>query len=392
MPRPRTPLGTFGEIWHEQTGSGKTLARVKLRDDAGNRRKMSAVGESPAAATRNLKRKIAEMTRLVGERGEITADSTFERLAKVWLETIEDDAELSASTKYRYKKDLASLVLPAFRDFTLREMSVRRVDHFLRSQATKSYSRAKKAKVVLNLALGMAVRYEALERNPVRGTSRLRRPNRKPKSLDIETVQTVRDAVSGWRTGGGIPGPKPDGQLEVIIEVMLGTSARIGEVLAIRKCDVILDMEPAAVVITGTIIALSDRPTFRQDHAKTSTSERLVLPKFAADALRVRIAKIEAKDDEHLVFFSRNDTPLTPNNIAGCACVRPARRGTRRCDPTPARPAPDGETPRPARSQPCAGSPRPTTRTRARRCGDPCRRVRSRCGHGGWPRPARAPG
>jgi hypothetical protein len=30
-------------------------------------------------------------------------------------------------------------------------------------------------------------------------------------------------------------GPKPDGQLGAIIEVMLGTSARIGEVLAIRR-------------------------------------------------------------------------------------------------------------------------------------------------------------
>lgn len=316
MPRPRTPLGTFGEIWHEQTASGKTLARVKLRDDDGNRRKLSAVGDSPAAATRNLKKKIAEMARRNDGHGEITANSSFETLATLWLETIEDDVELTASTKYRYKKDLNTLVLPTFRDFALREMSVRRVDAFLRAQAKKSYSRAKKAKVVLNLALGLAVRYEALERNPVRGTARLRRPKRKPKSLSIETVQTVRDAVRAWRKDEGLPGPRPDGQLEVIIELMLGTSARIGEVLAIRKRDVFLDISPAAVMITGTIIALCDRPTFRQDHAKTATSERLVyLPQFAADALRERMAKIEEMDDDHLVFFSRNGTPLTPNNM-----------------------------------------------------------------------------
>jgi hypothetical protein len=29
--------------------------------------------------------------------------------------------------------------------------------------------------------------------------------------------------------------PKPDGQLGAIVEVMLGTSARIGDVLAIRR-------------------------------------------------------------------------------------------------------------------------------------------------------------
>ena len=57
-------------------------------------------------------------------------------------------------------------------------------------------------------------------------------------ALTIEQVEAIRRAVRGWRRGSGLPGPPPDGQLEQIIEVMLGTSARIGEVLAIRKCDV----------------------------------------------------------------------------------------------------------------------------------------------------------
>jgi len=35
----------------------------------------------------------------------------------------------------------------------------------------------------------------------------------------------------------GTSGPNPDGQLGQIVEVMLGTSARIGEVLAIRRRD-----------------------------------------------------------------------------------------------------------------------------------------------------------
>ena len=33
-------------------------------------------------------------------------------------------------------------------------------------------------------------------------------------------------------------GPKPDGQLALIFDVILGTGARIGEALAIRVCDV----------------------------------------------------------------------------------------------------------------------------------------------------------
>ena len=54
----------------------------------------------------------------------------------------------------------------AFEHCTLREISISKVDRFLKSQAKVSYSRAKHAKVVLNLALGLALRYEAISRNP----------------------------------------------------------------------------------------------------------------------------------------------------------------------------------------------------------------------------------
>ena len=55
----------------------------------------------------------------------------------------------------------------------------------------------------------------------------------------------------------GFAGPPPDGQLEQIIGVMLGTSARIGEVLAIRKCDVDVTGAPATIRISGTILPLT---------------------------------------------------------------------------------------------------------------------------------------
>ncbi|MFN8129893.1 MAG: hypothetical protein U0R28_13945, partial [Candidatus Nanopelagicales bacterium] len=84
------------------------------------------------------------------------------------------------------------------------------------------------------LAFGLAVRYEAIHRNPVRETVRLRKPPSTAMALTVDQVEAIRYAVRSWRRGAGLSGPKPDGQLEAIIEVMLGTSARIGEVLAIR--------------------------------------------------------------------------------------------------------------------------------------------------------------
>ncbi|WP_240916965.1 tyrosine-type recombinase/integrase [Nocardioides sp. HDW12B] len=104
--------------------------------------------------------------------------------------------------------------------------------------------------------------------------------------------------------------------MEQIIEVMLGTSARIGEVLAIRKCDVDVTVTPATVRICGTVVSPNGKPTHRQHHPKSQKSTRTVsVPSFAAEVLRQRLVLIAGEEPEHLVFFSRNHTPLTTNNV-----------------------------------------------------------------------------
>jgi integrase len=161
----------------------------------------------------------------------------------------------------------------------------------------------------------LAVRYDAIPRNPVPVTSRLRRPKPVVKALSFEEIQHIRAVVADWRTGDSLPGPRPDGQLGAIIEVMLGTSARIGEVLALRRCDVNVAGSPPTARICGTIIKPKGKPVQRQDHPKTEASKRRVaLPSFAAEAVRKRLAVI-APGEEELLFQTRNGTPLTTNNV-----------------------------------------------------------------------------
>lgn len=135
-------------------------------------------------------------------------------------------------------------------------------------------------------------------------------------ALTITQAEAIRQAVRSWRRGQGLSGPKPDGQLEAIIEVTLGASARIGEVLAIRKRDVDVTCSPPTVRICGTVISPTGKPTYRQDHPKTSKSRRTIsIPTFTAEVLRQRLVVIANEDPGHLVFFSRNHTPLTTNNV-----------------------------------------------------------------------------
>ena len=317
MARPRTPVGTFGEIEFSPLPTGGVRARVRFRDHDGQLRRVEATAGTHKVAEYRLKEKVAQRTDRSAGSDDLTPDSSFTKLVEVWLEDLDLEGRLAPSTRELYDRDMRQLVLPAFANLTLREITVRRVDQFIkRLAATKSYSTAKQARTVMSLVFGLAVRYDALKVNPVRDTARVHKPPSQALSLTVEQVESIRRAVRGWRRGSGVPGPPPDGQLEQIIEVMLGTSARIGEVLAVRKCDVDVTSSPATVRICGTIVSPSGKPTHRQPAPKTAKSTRTVsVPTFTAEVLRERLVKVAEEDPEHLVFFSRNHTPLTTNNV-----------------------------------------------------------------------------
>lgn len=315
MGRPRTPIGTFGQISFSRAGR-KVRARTCYRDDDGRIRRVQASGATEADAVRRLKSALAQRESRRAY-GELSPDRSFTTLVKVWLEDLDLDGELAHSTRDLYERDMRTIVLPAFEHLLLREITVSRVDRFLRHlAANRSYAMAKHARTVLSLALGLAVRYDAMPRNPVRETERLRKPATKVKALSVADIAAVRQAVRAWRRDDGLPGPRPDGQLEEIVEVMLGSSARIGEVLALRKCDVDVTRTPARVRICGTIVSPKGVATYRQEHPKTSSSVRTVaVPSFTAEALRHRLVAVAGEPEDALIFASRNGTPLTTNNV-----------------------------------------------------------------------------
>ncbi|QIK75669.1 tyrosine-type recombinase/integrase [Nocardioides piscis] len=317
MGRPRTAIGTFGEFTYVPAPNGRIKARVRFRDDDGQLRLVQATGGTRKSAERALKQKLTRRDRFSAGSRDLSGDSTFGRLVEVWLADLDLTDKLAPSTRALYERNMRQLVMPAFESHTLREINVRKVDQFIKKLAsTKSYSTAKQARTVLSLAFGLAVRYDALKENPVRGIARMHKPPSQTMALTLEQVDAIRDAARGWRRAPGTPGPPPDGQLEQIIEAMLGTSARIGEVLAIRKCDVDVTVSPATVRICGAIVSPAGKPTYRQAHPKTQKSTRVVsVPSFAAEVIRQRLVVVGPEGPDQLLFFTRNGTPLTTNNI-----------------------------------------------------------------------------
>jgi len=277
---------------------------------------VQCTGPTPAAAEFALKRKLSERSLFQPSFIELSADSRFSALIDYWLEDMQIEDRLSRTTRLLYERNMLTLVAPAFAELTLREIGVARCDYFIKQLARQSYSRARQARVVLRLALSLAVRHEIIPRNPIDHISRLRRPARTPDAFEDSEVSLIRDAIQAWEERPIKAGPRPDGQLGQIIEVLLGTSVRIGEVLAIRLRDLDLRGVYPTVRICGTIISRKGEPTHRQNHPKTSRSvRRIVLPQFAVKAIRERMKRRLSIDPDALLFCNRNGDPLTTNNV-----------------------------------------------------------------------------
>jgi integrase len=317
MPRQRLTIGTFGDITTRKLPSGRFAARTRYRDWDGHSRLVQASGATAKAAERALKAKIADRDLFQPADTSLSPDSLFRDLVTYWLEDIDLEDRISRTTRNLYERNMRTLVSPAFDHLALREIGVARCDKFIKQLAKLSYNRAKQARVVLRLALELAVRHEVLPRNPMDHVARLHREPHVPAALMAPEVNVIRAAIAQWESAiNHTSGPKPDGQLGAIIEVMLGTSARIGEVLAIRRRDVDITSPVPSIRLAGTVVSRKGEQTFRQDHPKTAKSTRVVaIPTFTSDAVRRRLAKVGSMGLNDLLFQSRDGTPLTTGNV-----------------------------------------------------------------------------
>lgn len=308
--RPRTAIGTYGAVYVMRKAD-RCVAETRFRDLDGRLRKVTATARSASAATALLKERLVNRSGY-GSGGMLSVASPFGDLVALWLADMEL-RELADGTKQSYRDQVRLHVLPAFEHFTLGEVSTGRVEWFLKAEAALSASRAKQSRTMLNLLFGFALRHDAISRNPVEGTSPLRTPKTQPKALTLEQIAAIRVAAANWRTEPGRPGPKPDGQARDIIEVLLGTAMRTGEVLALRPCDVEDSATGMVVAVTGTVVQRKGAGVVRQGRPKSDASiRRIPVPEFAAGVLRRRLTGVSR---ERTIFANRRGGPLSPYNV-----------------------------------------------------------------------------
>ncbi|MDP3951236.1 site-specific integrase [Microbacterium sp.] len=310
MARPPLPLGTFGTITTTEVRPGVYRARTRFRDFDGVTREVKGTGRSAAAAVRELKAKIADRSAPSGDL--IGSDMHISQVAKTWLSLYRAEQRSEATTANEYQRIIDNVINPAIGNIRLREATAGRLERLIRSQ--NSHSRRKKTKTVLKMMFDAAVIDDALLANPVSSTSRLRGQKKDVQALSVEDLMALRSAVDAWMAKKR-PGPKPNQDMPDIVDLLLATGCRIGEVLAIRWTDIDLGGAPPTVSISGTIKTETGKGTYRKPKPKSDASKRTIaLPPFAVDVLTRR--RLEQRPNPHnAVFATRNGTWHQVGNV-----------------------------------------------------------------------------
>lgn len=300
MPRGRAPLqiGTSGQVSYSGP-KGRVTALVRFRDFDGVTRRVSAQGTSKAAADAALKEKLKARTHLGGL--ELTRDSTIKELSERWLPTLTQ----SQATQDSYRQKVERYIIPGMGAWRLWEATTGRCEAFLTTLQKSAPAMASQSRVVLSLMMGLAVRYDIIDQNPVREVMMPAGEKKIVSALAPEQVEELRFHINDWAAG------KPHRAATVdAMEIFLATGLRPGELLALQFSDI--DFRAGTIAVTGTVKRDSVNGLHRQAFPKSESGKRVLrLPMFGIEILLRRKSQVAGD----LVFPNRNGYPMEPANF-----------------------------------------------------------------------------
>lgn len=293
------PIGTSGQVSYSGP-KGKITALTRFRDFDGVTRRVSAQGSSKASADAALKEKLKARTHLGGL--ELTRDSTIKELSERWLPTLTQ----SQSTRDSYQQKVERYIIPGMGAWRLWEATTGRCEAFLRTLQQSAPAMASQSRVVLSLMLGLAVRYDIIDTNPVREVMMAAGEKRKVSALAPEDLHELRMHIERWAREKSGREATSDAMM-----MFMATGLRPGELLSLQFSDV--DWSAGTIAVTGTVKRDSVNGLHRQAFPKSESGKRvLTLPLFGVETLRRRKAKAKGGD---LVFPNRDGNPMEPANF-----------------------------------------------------------------------------
>jgi hypothetical protein len=162
-------VGRHGEITYTRREPGRWTASAHVRDRDGSRRRVRATGANKTRARLALEDKL-EGRPSFGD-GGIGAATTVAQVAELWLDGRAASAALAAQALDRHRTLVENHIKPGIGNLRVGEATVGRIDQFLRRTAKKVPTQARHCRTILNGALAMAARHDAIAVNPVRETA-----------------------------------------------------------------------------------------------------------------------------------------------------------------------------------------------------------------------------
>ena len=309
MGRPRIPLGSWGAIRCDRLTDGRYKARGTFRELSGQKADHSAIAESPSAAEELLRARAA-IRSIDGS--WIGPDSSVLETSRWWLEGLHLSGRLAAGTIDNYEQN-ARQVNKVLGSASLRELTVAVVDRVIRNLAETDARLAVRVRKTLKQMLDEAVRVGAMRSNPTNAVRAPRVPTALPYALTAAQAQFVRESYRGWMATRQKPGPAPDPRVADMLDVLLGLGIRIGELLALRHCDIDLAADAPRLLVAATLVDGPKGEPLWQPHPKSKRQRRaLLLPELAAEALR---RHVDPTQGTRPVFANRNGVWLRPGNV-----------------------------------------------------------------------------
>lgn len=196
MARPRTPVGTWGEITCKEKRPGRWLAEAWFRERNGKLPRVTASGKTKTGATNALKTKLTKRAEAI-RRGTINPDTRVARVAELWLESVAKGAE-HGSTSWRTVANWRSWtrrwIVPACGELSMRELEsdIGVIDDLLdRAMRQRSPATASGVKTAFGLLCEYAARHGALVHNPVRLAQRISGTGNRPQARGLTTDERV---------------------------------------------------------------------------------------------------------------------------------------------------------------------------------------------------------
>jgi integrase len=263
MPRPRTPLGTYGAISTVEVEAGKWRARARFRFDDGRLRQVERFAPSRAKAEVALRRALTEIqaTSAVDVKRETRLRDLGERFLKA-------KAGRAPRTVDTYAHSVNRVIVPRIGDLSVSEATPERLQRFLDAVATEhGPGTAKTARAVLSGMLGLATRSDALRHNPVRELAPV-------ESRAQGAVPVPLDELAGLLVAARRDERLLALDMVDVVEFVAGTGARISEVCALAWEDI--DLAAGTATIRANAVRAVGRGVIRQEHTKTEAGARRI--------------------------------------------------------------------------------------------------------------------